>query len=226
MESKSSNTSESSSGQLEEERAEDLIALSALQHYIYCPRQCALIHVEGQWSENRYTAEGQILHRRADSAEAETRHDVRVVRSMPIRSDSLGVTGRADIVEFHETSDGEEVVPVEYKRGRPKSHRADEVQLCAQAIALEEMLVAEISEGALFYGKRRRREVVLFDDRLRAYTREIAQKTRDLISRGRTPRPHYSRKLCDRCSLLDVCQPRALTKSASVRKWLLHELED
>jgi len=226
MESKSSSISESSSRQLEAERAEDLIALSALQHYIYCPRQCALIHVEGQWSENRYTAEGQIMHRRADSKEAETRRDVRVVRSMPIRSELLGVTGRTDIVEFHSTPGGEVALPVEYKRGRPKAHRADEVQLCAQAIALEEMLSTEVPEGALFYGKRRRRKVVAFDDRLRRYTRQIARETRDLIASGQTPRPHYSRKLCDRCSLLEVCQPRPLSNSGSAREWLLQELEE
>ncbi|WP_267904207.1 CRISPR-associated protein Cas4 [Pseudomonas mangiferae] len=129
---------------------DDLIPLSALQHYLYCPRQCALIHVERLWAENRHTAEGRLLHERADQCQIEQRHDVRTVTAMPLLHLELGVAGVADVVEFRATDDGERAYPVEYKRGRPKGHRADEVQLCAQALCLEAMLGKPLAEGALF----------------------------------------------------------------------------
>lgn len=204
----------------------DLVPLSALQHYLYCPRQCALIHVEGQWRENRYTAEGQILHRRADAGRAETRHGVRTVTGMPIRSYFLGVTGKADVVEFHAGDGGETVFPVEYKRGRPKTHEADEVQLCAQALCLEEMLATTIPEGALFYGKNRRRKSVEFGAGLRERTTEIARWARELMASGQTPPPVYSAKLCDHCSLLEICNPQPLSRSGSIRDWLLRQIQE
>lgn len=116
---------------------EDLFPLSALQHYLYCPRQCALIHLEQQWKENRQTAEGRLLHQRTDVPQTERRRGVRTVTAMPLLALELGLTGKADVVEFHSNATGERAVPVEYKRGRPKAHRADEVQLCAQALCLE-----------------------------------------------------------------------------------------
>ena len=138
----------------------DYIMLSALQHYLYCPRQCALIHLEQVWAENRFTAEGRVLHERADSEEKARQGRVRTVRTLPIASARLGLSGQADVVEFH--ADGS-VYPVEYKRGRPKANRCDEVQLCAQALCLEEMLRLRIESGALFYGEKRRRKAVAFD---------------------------------------------------------------
>ncbi|WBV41603.1 CRISPR-associated protein Cas4 [Pseudoroseomonas cervicalis] len=141
--------------------AEDgLIPISALQHHLFCPRQAALIHVEGLWAEDSATAEGRLLHERVDAGGAETRPKVRVVRGIALRSFALGVTGKADAVELR----GRPPVPypVEYKRGKPKAHRADEVQLCAQAICLEEALGVSVPEGALFYGTTRRRQVVSF----------------------------------------------------------------
>lgn len=125
----------------------DYIMLSALQHYLFCPRQCALIHIEQQWAENLYTAEGQVMHERADSSESLRKGNIRTVRTLPICSQRLGLSGQADVVEFH--TDGT-VLPVEYKRGNPKKNRCDEVQLCAQALCMEEMLAVKIETGALF----------------------------------------------------------------------------
>ncbi|MDT8267268.1 CRISPR-associated protein Cas4, partial [Roseomonas sp. DSM 102946] len=139
--------------------AEDgLIPLSALQHQIFCPRQCALIHVEQLWAEDGATAEGRLLHERVDAGKGETRPGLRVARGIALRSLALGVVGKADTVEFRGRPP--QPYPVEYKRGRPKAHRADEVQLCAQAVCLEEMSGTTIPEGALFYGQTRRRVVV------------------------------------------------------------------
>lgn len=199
---------------------DDLIPLSALQHYLYCPRQCALIHVERLWAENRQTAEGRLLHQRADQPLVEQRHGVRSVTAMPLLNLELGITGVADMVEFRVTDDGERAYPVEYKRGRPKAHRADEVQLCAQALCLESMLGKPLAEGALFYGKTRRRKVVPFDDELRRLTLQVIQATRELLAAGSTPLAEYQAKRCDACSLIDLCQPRLLERSASVESWL------
>lgn len=133
--------------------ANGYIPLSALQHYLYCPRQCALIHLERLWAESRHTAEGRLLHERADKSSVEHRRGVRTVTAMPLSHGGLGITGIADAVEFHAGDAGEQPYPVEYKRGRPKAHRADEVQLCAQALCLERMLGVLVPEGTLYYGK-------------------------------------------------------------------------
>ena len=145
---------------------------------------------------------------------------------MPIRSNRLGVTGITDVVEFHTVEAEETVFPVEYKRGRPKSHEADEVQLCAQALCLEEMLDTAIPEGALFYGQKRRRKVVAFSAALRERTADIAREARTLIGSAHTPAPVYSAKLCHQCSLLEICQPQPLSGASSVRDWLLHQLKE
>ena len=194
----------------------DYIMLSALQHYLYCPRQCALIHLEQVWAENRFTAEGRVLHERADSKEKTTEGEGRTVRTLPIHSRRLGLSGQADVVEFH--GDGT-VYPVEYKRGRPKGNRCDEVQLCAQALCLEEMLEIAITEGALFYGQRRRRKVVAFDTALRRLTEETIARVHDVLDRGVTPKAEYGKK-CDQCSLYSACLPKSCTASRSVRKYL------
>jgi CRISPR-associated exonuclease Cas4 len=205
---------------------EDLIPLSALQHYLYCPRQCALIHVERLWAENRQTAEGRLLHERADRPQVEQRHGVRTVTAMPLVNVQLGITGIADVVEFQSTDAGERAYPVEYKRGRPKAHRADEVQLCAQALCLEAMLGQEVPEGALFYGKTRRRKTVLFDATLRQLTLETISATRELIESGQTPVAKYEPRRCDACSLIELCQPRLLGRRHSVDTWLRRQLKE
>lgn len=205
---------------------DDLIPLSALQHYLYCPRQCALIHVEQLWAESRHTAEGRVLHERADKPRGERRHGVRTTTAMPLAHAGLGITGIADVVEFHDGSEGEQAFPVEYKRGRPKTHRADEVQLCAQALCLEAMLNKPITEGALFYGETRHRTSVVFDDGLRQLTRDTINATRTLLTSGIAPSAQYSAKLCNACSLIDLCQPKLLDRKDSVNAWLAQQLKD
>lgn len=199
----------------------DLIALSALQHYLYCPRQCALIHIEQAWAENTATAQGRVAHERVHAVESEVRRGVRSVTGMPLRSDRLGVTGIADVVELHRGPDGAwRPLPVEHKRGRPKLHHADEVQLCAQAMALEEMFAVDVPEGALFYGQPRRRNIVAFDAELQTLTETTAAATRAMIAAGRTPRMRYDKKRCDACSLLDICDPRITGAAGSAAAWL------
>ena len=208
--------------------AEDaLIPLSALQHYLFCPRQCALIHVEQIWADNASTAEGRLLHERADAGRGETRPGIRVARSMALRSFTLGVSGLADVVEFHGGRGGKggRPYPVEYKRGKPKAHRADEVQLCAQGICLEEMFDTAITDGALFYGETRRRFPVVFDADLRGLTARIAAEARATLAAGHTPPP---RKMpaCRHCSLEVDCQPARLENPPSVQRWLAGQLRE
>jgi CRISPR-associated exonuclease Cas4 len=204
---------------------DDLLPLSALQHLLFCERQCALIHLEQLWVENPLTVEGRHLHERVDSRETESRGDLHLARSLRLHSLRLGVTGQADLVEFHRAPTGEAGArlpdreglwlpfPVEYKRGRPKTDRADEVQLCAQAVCLEEMLGTAVPAGALFYGETRRRQEVTFDAVLRDLTASSAARLHFLIAAGATPRPVREPK-CDRCSLLNVCLPEAAARSA------------
>jgi len=194
----------------------DYIMLSALQHYQFCPRQCALIHIEQQWAENRFTAEGNILHERVDSQKSERQGAVRIVRTLPICSRLHGLSGQADVVEFHD--DGT-IFPVEYKRGRPKKDHCDEVQLCAQALCLEEMLDVEILSGALVYGQKKRRKEILFDSDLRTLTGEIIVATHLLIKSGQTPSAEYDKK-CESCSLLQLCLPKSCAAERSVNRYL------
>lgn len=205
---------------------EDFIPLSALQHYLYCPRQCALIHLEQQWAESVHTAQGRLLHERADMPLAVRRRGVRTVTAMPLAHAALGLTGVADVVEFHATPQGERAMPVEYKRGRPKAHRADEVQLCAQAMCLEAMLGYPIPAGALFYGETHRRTDVVFDDALRQLTLDVAVGVRDMLRVRQTPKASYEARKCDACSLIDLCQPRLTGKRPSVAAWLVRQLQE
>jgi len=191
---------------------DDLVMISALQHLLFCPRQCALIHLEQQWAENRLTAEGRILHERVHTAGKESRRRLRVEYDVPIRSLRLGVTGRADIVEFHLQEDGSWLpLPVEYKRGRPKKDDTDRVQLCAQALCLEEMLGCRIPEGALYYGQAKRRSPVIFDQALRDAVAAAAQGVHNLLAAGRTPPPQYGPR-CESCSFLTLCLPKVATR--------------
>lgn len=193
---------------------DDLIQLSSLQHFMYCERQCALIHIEQIWSENVFTAEGRIMHDKADSNKFESRGNVRIDYSVPLRSLRLGLIGKADVVEFHKQGDKWIPFPVEYKRGKPKIDDCDKVQLCAQAICLEEMLNVEIPEGALFYGQTHHRHDVLFDKALRMETEDAAKKVHELIEAGITPKAEYSKK-CKQCSLYEICLPKVSRKASN-----------
>jgi len=200
----------------------EYLSLSALQHILFCERQCALIHVEQLWVENKFTAEGRILHERVDRGDQGSRGKVRVEYSLPLKSSELGLTGKADVVEFHLSDNTENrwiPFPVEYKRGKPKKDWSDKVQLCAQALCLEEMLDTKVEQGALFYGKTRRRQNVAFDDSLRKLTFETANKLHELFVSGITPLPHYEKK-CDTCSFYNLCLPKTIEKQKKVASWL------
>lgn len=225
----------------------DLLPISALQHLLYCERQCALIHTERLWAENRFTVEGRHLHERADSGKREARPGRRTQRAVPLWSYELGLFGKADVIEFRileetrghgdgETRRGDAAgfagapasadairlplatdnpppitplpFPIEYKRGKPKAHEADRVQLCAQAMCLEEMLAVTVSAGALFYGRTRRRQDVAFDINLRELTRQAAERLHEMLASGVTPAAVYEKKKCGRCSLASQCLPR------------------
>lgn len=198
----------------------DLLPLSALQHLMFCERQCALIHIEQAWAENRLTAEGRVMHERAHAGGAETRRDIRTARGLRIRSLQLGLIGQADVLEFHRQPDGStHPFPVEYKRGKPKANRCDEVQLCAQAMCLEEMLNVAIPAGALFYGQPRRRTDVMLDLELRRLTEHTARRLHELIRRGTTPPAEYDKK-CEACSLIGLCNPKSMFRSHAVGPYL------
>ena len=196
---------------------EDLLPISALQHLQYCERQCALIHVEKTWIENVLTAEGRVLHDRVDAGGNEKRGDVRRTCSLHLRSLRLGISGVADVVEFHKQSDGTWLpFPVEFKRGHPKADPCDRVQLCAQAFCLEEMKGIHIENGALFYGEPRHRCDVVFDAPLRALTESLCARLHEMIANTEMPAPVYDKRKCDRCSLIEACLPKtARRKSAS-----------
>ena len=248
------------------------IPISALQHWLYCPRQCALIHLEQAWAENKFTAEGQVMHKKAHEGADETKAGVRITRGMPVVSQQLGITGQCDVVEFHSASgdlkfqisdlkekdagsnlkfeisdlrgrdaDAESgapfksqisnlkstarAVPVEYKRGKPKAHRADEVQLCAQGMCLEEMLGITIERGCLYYGENRRRTDVVFDDELRDLVRQTAEEVRACFTSGITPTAGYDARRCDACSLIDLCQPHAMRFKKGAAAWFSSNLK-
>ena len=145
---------------------DDFIMISALQHYVYCPRQCGLIHVDDVWQENVYTTRGNILHEKVDTDTYESRGTVKTIRGLRIHSFQYGIVGRCDVVEIRSSEKGETILPVEFKSGKPKENISDKVQLCAQAICLEEMLKTKIKQGAFFYGKIRRRNTIEIDDRI------------------------------------------------------------
>jgi len=203
-----------------DQNIDDLIMISALQHYAFCPRQCALIHVEQTWEESGRTVEGRILHEKVHEEGSEMRAGVRVGRGVSLRSLRLGLIGKADVVEFHRREDGTwRPFPVEYKRGKPKPDHCDKIQLCAQALCLEEMLHTDIPAGALFYGQTRRRLDVVFDNNLRRETEEAARQVRELLNSGKTPKPVYAKR-CDNCSLIADCLPKAIQKRRSVKNYL------
>jgi CRISPR-associated exonuclease Cas4 len=210
---------------------DDLLPLSALQHLVFCERQCALIHIEHVWADNALTVQGEHLHDKVHETgdRTESHGDIRIARGLALRSLRLGLSGVADIVEFHRVNEAGihlpgvgglwKPFPVEYKRGRPKKDRCDEVQVCAQAICLEEMLGVDIPEGALFYGATHHRFNVNFDAALRAKTVHAALRLHDLIRNRKTP-PAVREPKCDRCSLMEICMPEVAAKSHSAKSYL------
>jgi len=183
-----------------------MIMLSALQHYAYCPRQFALIHVEQVWEENRYTAEGRVLHERVDSGVAEQRRGTRSERGVLLRSQRYQLTGKMDLLEI-EQGGPPRYFPVEYKRGKPKVEDWDRIQLCAQALCIEEMRGIQVDEGAIWYWEVRKREQVTIDNALRSETMTMIEGAHTLLASGKTPPPIENRKRCRACSLLDRCEP-------------------
>jgi len=192
------------------------IAISALQHVAYCPRQFALIHVEQAWEENYFTAQGKVLHERVDAAEPEQRGNVRFERSVSVHSQTLGITGKLDLLEIEGKSD-KKYFPVEYKRGKPKVEDWDRIQLCAQAMCIEEMRGVHIAEGAMWYWQERKRERVQIDVVLREVTLAAIQQARDILSANKTPMPTLDKSRCKACSLVDICAPDALRKDQSAK---------
>ncbi|WP_295764313.1 CRISPR-associated protein Cas4 [uncultured Oscillibacter sp.] len=213
---------------------EETLQLAGLQHFAFCRRQWALIHVEGLWREDLRTVEGSLFHARAhDSRQRERRGDTLILRGLPVFSRTLGVSGQCDVTEFHADPGGvplrgEEGLwqpyPVEYKCGRPKEHDADRLQLCAQAMCLEEMLCCPIPEGALFYGETRRRVPVAFTDPLRQTVRERFEEMHQLYHRGHTPRVRPA-KACSACSLKELCLP-GMGRRGTVEDYLRKAVED
>lgn len=199
-------------------REDDFIMISALQHYIFCPRQCGLIHVDDVWNENLFTVRGEILHEKVDSDTYETRGDVKTVRGLRIHSYKYGLVGRCDVVEFKNINAGKEVIPVEFKAGEPKEDISDKVQLCAQVFCLEEMLNVEIPKAAFFYGKIRRRLTIEIDTELRNETEKTIQNVRDIIESKKVPLVEYSSK-CRNCSLINICMPKAI-KSKKITNYI------
>lgn len=191
------------------------IMLSALQHYSYCPRQCALIHQEQTFTDNVFTVRGHLAHQRVDSGESGLEYGVRVERSLPLFSEKYGLTGRADVVEFLE--DGTPF-PVEYKQGRRQKKIHDEVQLVGQALCLEEMTGLAVPKGAIFHHKSRRRREVVIDEPLRAFVLELIGKVRALLESGVMPPPVDDECLCDACSLRESCQPELVGQRQRVRQ--------
>jgi CRISPR-associated exonuclease Cas4 len=200
------------------EADDDALPISGLQHLAFCPRQWALIHLEQVWVENVRTAEGRLLHERADLPGESRRASVRTVRGMWIRSERLSLTGRADIVEFRPAP-----YPVEYKRGKSKPNDCDTVQLCAQALCLEEMLDTVIERGAIFYGNPRRRLEVEFTSELRQRTEELAATMHRLYRNGVTPAATPG-PYCRNCSLVDVCLPEATSHNDVAARWVSLQL--
>ncbi|MBC8372356.1 MAG: CRISPR-associated protein Cas4 [Planctomycetes bacterium] len=218
---------------------DDLLPISALQHMVFCPRQCGLIHIERMWSENRLTAQGRIMHDKVHDSPGESRGDLYIARGLRLKSLALGLSGQADVVEFHLAGADDDPAgcvelagrdgrwtpfPVEYKRGKPKRGGCDKVQLCAQAICLEEMLGVPIARGALFYGKTRRRLGIEFDADLRAETLAAARRVHEMFASGETP-PPLRTPACKSCSMEAVCLPRPSEGSGKAARYVSRTLK-
>ncbi len=217
-----------------EYKEEDFLQISGLQHFQFCRRQWALIHLEQQWAENLRTVEGALLHQRAhDASQRERRGELVITRDMRVFSAALGISGSCDVVEFKKSETGVPLsgmegkyqpYPIEYKRGSPRTDHANHLQLCAQAMCLEEMLCCDIPEGALYYGEIRRREKVVFTEELRQEVKAALEEMHQLYQRGHTPKVRPS-KSCNACSLKELCLPK-LAKKKSAAKYLRERLEE
>lgn len=217
-----------------EYREEDFLSLSGIQHFAFCRRQWALIHIEQQWQENLRTIEGQIVHEKAhDGYSSEKRKDVVISRGMAVFSKTLGINGVCDIVEFHKSLDGVTIFgreglyrpsPVEYKRGKPKDGDYDALQLCAQAMCLEEMLLCNIPKGFMFYAEINRRQEIELSSELRDRVRDITNEMHMLYDRRYTPKVKPT-KSCKACSLSGVCIPK-LNKNISASKYIINNLAE
>jgi CRISPR-associated exonuclease Cas4 len=203
---------------------EHALPISALSHLLYCERRAALVHVVGVWMENEHTTAGQMLHERIDSGEVTNRPGVRVLRSVFVRSERLRLVGVIDDVEVHAAATGVRFVPVETKRGARRRWARDDVQLCAQAIALEEMTATEVSEGAIFHDASKRRRIVRFSSDLRRVTADAAARLHAIIASSEVP-PPVSDERCPSCSLIGPCQPSALLPAGSLAAHLRTALE-
>lgn len=213
---------------------DELLPISLLQHYVFCPRRAALIGIEQHWDENAATMDGKIMHERAHAGIFESRGDIRVRNALHIHSFELGLTGITDVLEFHRTEEGGIALPgaegnwtpfpVEYKRGTTHEALPYHIQLCAQALCLEEMLHTTIEYGAIFWGESRRRQDVEFDFVLRTKTVETISTVRKFINAGRTPVPKFEKK-CKGCSLFDICMPKEIEKK-SVKRYLASFFSD
>lgn len=217
-----------------EYREDEYLMLSGIQHFSFCRRQWALIHIEQQWAENVHTVVGELMHKKAhDPYLTEKRKDVIITRALPISSRILGISGECDVVEFHKADEGiklhghrglYEIYPIEYKKGKPKKSAEDILQLVAQVMCLEEMFSTDIPEGALFYGETRRREPVEITEELRQQVRDMVLEMHQYYNRKYTPQVKYSKR-CSSCSLYDICMPK-MGKTISVKKYLTQALED
>lgn len=217
-----------------EYKEDDYLMLSGIQHFKFCRRQWALIHIEQQWEENVHTVTGELMHKKVhDPYLKEKRKDTIIVRALPIASRKMGISGECDMVEFHKCEDGVtlfghrgtySIYPVEYKKGKPKISEEDKLQLMAQAMCLEEMFSTEISEGAIFYGETRRRESVTFTQELREEVARMFEEMHQYYNRGYTPKVKKS-KACNSCSLKEICLPR-LEKTSSVSSYIMKSLEE
>lgn len=213
---------------------DELLLLSGIQHFAFCPRQWALIHIEQQWAENVQTVDGDLFHERThNEALTEKRGDVIISRGMRVTSSTLGISGQCDVVEFHKSHDGIALhgykgrwlpYPIEYKKGSPKENNADRLQLCAQAMCLEEMLACDIQYGYLFYGEPRRRECVELTIELRSMVAEMLRQMNGYFKRGYTPKPKTAAR-CRSCSLRILCLPK-LSKVLPVSDYLRKAMED
>ncbi|MCG6201145.1 CRISPR-associated protein Cas4 [Psychromonas antarctica] len=184
-----------------------LIPLSALQHYAFCPRQCALIHNEQAWADNYLTAQGNLLHKRVDSGDPETRNGTKFERAVMVSAEKLGITGKLDLIEKDLKTGA--LTPVEYKKGKSKPGNWDKIQLCAQGLCLEEMTGQAVAEGYLWYWQTRKREFVAFDKRIRQQTLAVIQQVQTIFLSGELPKPKYEKK-CKACSLFDICNPKLI----------------
>lgn len=215
-------------------KEEEYLQLSGIQHFIFCRRQWALIHLEQQWAENFRTVDGKLMHTHAHDPEFRSkRRNILIVRSLNIQSAKLGISGACDVVEFHANEKGISLArtegrwipyPVEYKRGSAKSNSADEAQLCAQAMCLEEMLCCDIPEGALYYGETHHRQPVIFTEELRNHVKNVTTEMHQLYQRGHTPKVKPT-KSCNACSLKELCLPK-LMRNLSVSAYLRQEIQE